>query len=225
MDKRIPICIPVAEKTSTDAIRASKDYQRMGADLLEFRIDFLDEPDVDMVKEVLEDIELPVIATNRVSSEGGYFKGSEEERINLLLAAASQADYVDVELNTSNHLRDKVIQASPQTIISYHNFHKTPSLLTLRKIIEKEKKLGDLAKFAVTPLNWEDSLKVLNLTLEYEGTLGLAMGEYGKYTRVLAPLFGAPFTYASGDRVTAPGQMDLKTTRFILDQFMLKNND
>ena len=35
-----------------------------------------------------------MIATNRISSEGGYFKGSEEERCNILLECADLVDYL-----------------------------------------------------------------------------------------------------------------------------------
>jgi 3-dehydroquinate dehydratase-1 len=46
------------------------------------------------------------------------------------------------------------------------------------------------------------------------------MGKLGIYTRVVAPLFGSPITYASLDDVIAPGQLDIKTTREILDVFI-----
>lgn len=212
------ICVPIAEKTTTKAISSAKSYQKMGADLLEFRIDALENPTHQMVEEVLEEIKIPVIATNRIESEGGFFKGSERERIDLLLVAAPHADYVDIELNSNQNLQAKVIKAASQTIISYHNFTKTPSLIFLRKIIEDAHKLGDIAKLAVLPHNMEDTLKILKLILEYPHTIGIAMGEYGKYTRIMGPLFGAPFTYAMGDKSTAPGQMDIKTTRWIMEK-------
>lgn len=44
----------------------------MGADLLEFRIDALEEPDADKVQDIIETIDHPLIATNRMSSEGGF---------------------------------------------------------------------------------------------------------------------------------------------------------
>ena len=44
--------------------------------------------------------------------EGGFFKGSESERIEILLAAAKHADIVDIELQTDEEHIDKIIKAS-----------------------------------------------------------------------------------------------------------------
>jgi len=52
-----------------------------------------------------------------------------------------------------------------------------------------------------------------------EDTIGISMGNLGGYTRVTAGLFGSPITYASLDGGSAPGQLDLKTTRLFLDKF------
>lgn len=220
MENVVQICVPVFEKTLEKAVISGKSYQKMGADLLELRIDALDNPTPDMVKEILGELELPVIATNRVESEGGFFKGSEEERIELLLAASSQAQYLDIELKTKEELRQRVVKSASKSIISFHDFNKTPSIVSLRKIVEEELSIGDIAKFAVMPHNMEDTLRVLKIIQEYPSTLGLAMGSYGKYTRVVGPLFGSPFTFASGNKSTAPGQMDISTTRMIIDELI-----
>ncbi len=37
-----------------------------------------------MVKKIIDSINFPVIATNRSKKEGGFFLGSEKERINIL---------------------------------------------------------------------------------------------------------------------------------------------
>ncbi|MBU4536131.1 MAG: type I 3-dehydroquinate dehydratase [Euryarchaeota archaeon] len=220
MENDIQICVPVFEKTPQRAVLAGKSYQKKGADLLELRIDALENPTPEMIEEILGELELPVIATNRVESEGGYFKGSEEERIELLLVASSQAHYLDIELKTTPELRQKVVKSAPKSIISFHDFKRTPSIVSLRKIVEEELSIGDIAKFAVMPHNMEDTLRVLKIIQEYPSTLGLAMGDYGKYTRVVGPLFGAPFTFASGNKATAPGQMDISTTRMIIEELI-----
>jgi 3-dehydroquinate dehydratase-1 len=51
---------------------------------------------------------------------------------------------------------------------------------------------------------------------EVENTIGIAMGDIGKYTRIVAPIFGSPITFASIDKESAPGQLDIKTTKNIL---------
>jgi 3-dehydroquinate dehydratase-1 len=43
------------------------------------------------------------------------------------------------------------------------------------------------------------------------------MGEAGVMTRVLAPLYGAPFTYAALEKAVAPGQLTVAQMRKLYD--------
>lgn len=216
------ICVPVFEKTEEEVLKSSEKYIESGADLLEIRIDGLKNPTPQMASHIIKEIDFPLIATNRISKEGGFFKGAEEERINILIAAAKNAEYVDIELNCKENYRSKVIESSNKSIISFHDFEKTPSLEKLAKIVEKEKAIGDIAKFAVTPQNMNDTITVLNILSKYPNTVAISMGEMGKYTRIVGPLLGAPFTFASAGSNTAPGQLDLKSTRFMLEKLSQK---
>jgi 3-dehydroquinate dehydratase-1 len=216
MFKKTMICAPVIEKKLKYALKSAKKAITLGADMLELRIDVLEDPDPDEVQQLIVDINYPLIATNRIQSEGGFFNGSEEERTSILIKAAKFADIVDIELQTDTKMRSNVIKASKSTIISYHNFKKTPSFDELLNVVKKEKELGDIAKFTVMPKNSKDTLTVLKVLSKVENTIGIAMGDIGKYTRVVAPIFGSPITFASIDKESAPGQLDIKTTKNIL---------
>lgn len=146
--------------------------------------------------------------------------GSEDERTGILVEVADHADYVDIELQTDVKYRSRVIQASKSTIISYHDFQKTPYLNELLEIVKQEKKMGNMAKFAVRPQNMQDTLNVLEVINRENNTIGIAMGELGRYTRVVAPLLGSPITYASLGAESAPGQLDVKDTQEIIDKLM-----
>jgi 3-dehydroquinate dehydratase-1 len=152
--------------------------------------------------------------------EGGSFKGSEAERTDILLAATKHADIIDIELQTDEEYLNKIVKASKSTIISYHNLEKTPSADILLKVVKKERKLGDIAKFAVMPRNISDTLIVLNVLSQVKKTIGISMGDLGRYTRVVAPLFGSPITFASIDTISAPGQLDIHTTKNFLDKIV-----
>lgn len=216
MYKKPMICAPILEKKSESVLQSAKKAIDLGADILEFRIDALENPDANEVQNLIEEINYPLIATNRMKSEGGFFNGSEEDRISILIKAAENADIVDIELNTENKLQEKVIKASKSSIISYHDFKKTPSFAELLDVVKKEKEIGDIAKFAVMPNNNKDTLTVLKVLSEVHNTIGIAMGEIGKYTRVVAPIFGSPITFASIGKESAPGQLDIQTTKDIL---------
>jgi len=212
------ICVPIFEKTYKTVIQAAKNSFEAGADLVEFRIDAMDHPNPDDVLNIIKDINQPLIATNRKIDEGGFFQGSESERTEILLAAAKHADIIDIELETDIDHMNKVIKASKSTIISYHDFKKTPPLDFLLDIVSRERQLGDIAKFAVMPKTLSDTIVVLNVLSKVEKTVGIAMGDMGRYTRVVAPLFGSPITFASLDNISAPGQLDIQTTKNFLDK-------
>ncbi len=212
------ICVPIFEKNYETVLKSAKDAVEAGADLLELRVDALDQPDPEGVSGIIKDINYPIIATNRNIEEGGFFKGSEFERIDILLEAAKYADFVDIEFGTDEEDLSKIIKASKSTIISYHDFKKTPPIDELLEVVRKERELGNIAKFAVMPKNISDTLVVLNVLSQVQNTVGIAMGEIGRYTRVVSPLFGSPITFASLNNESAPGQLDIKTTINILSK-------
>ncbi|MDO9044080.1 MAG: type I 3-dehydroquinate dehydratase [Methanobacteriaceae archaeon] len=216
------ICTPVFEKTVNEAYNSAKICIESGADLLEIRIDALKNPTPKMAINLIKEIDFPIIATNRISTEGGFFSGSEQERTEILMASAKEAEYVDIELNCHENFRSQVIESAHCSIISFHDFEKTPSLRKLLDVVEKEKEIGNIAKFAVTPQNISDTITILNVLSEYPDTVAISMGEMGKYTRIVGPLLGSPFTFASVGAKTAPGQLDLKSTRFMLDKLTEK---
>ena len=181
------ICAPIVEKNYDSVLEVAKNSIKAGADLIELRIDAMDHPNPDEVSNIIKDIKYPLIATNRMKEEGGLFNGSEAEKTDILLAAAKHADMVDIELQTDEDYLNKIIKASKSTIISYHNFEKTPSAEILLKVVSEERKLGDIAKFAVMPKNISDTLIVLDVLSQVEKTIGISMGEMGGYTRVVAP--------------------------------------
>jgi 3-dehydroquinate dehydratase I len=210
------ICASIIRKNSEFVLQSAKKAISLGADILEFRIDAIEDPDPDEIQQLIKNINYPTIATNRMQSEGGFFNGSEKERISTLIKAAKYADIIDIELQTDDKLRDKVIKASKSTIVSYHDFQKTPSFEELLDVVKKEKEIGNIAKFAVMPNNYKDTLTVLNVLSEVQNTIGIAMGNLGKYTRIVAPIFGSPITFASIDNESAPGQLDINNTKDIL---------
>lgn len=214
------ICVPIFEKTYDSAIQSAKNSIKAGTDMLELRIDFLDNPNPDDIKTIINEINFPLIATNRRNEEAGFFKGSESDRIEILIEAAKAADVVDIELGTNIDDINKIIKTASKTIISYHDFNKTPSVDFLLEIVRKEKELGDIAKFAVMPQKMSDTLTVLEVLSKVNNTIGIAMGAMGSYTRVVAPLFGSPITFASYENSSAPGQLNIPTTRNILNKLI-----
>ncbi len=215
------ICVPILEKTYESALESSKYSINAGADLLELRIDFIENSDPDDVKNLIKEIDFPLIATNRRREENGFFEGSESDRIEILLEAAKVAEIVDIELGTELDHLNKIVKNSKLSIVSYHDFEKTPDEDFLLEIVDKELELGDIAKFAVMPKTMADTLVVLNVLSKVENTVAISMGDIGSYTRVVAPLFGSPLTFASYENSSAPGQLNIETTRDFINKLSI----
>lgn len=198
---------------------SAKQAKELGADILELRIDLLG---VDP-KKALQDVKktgLPVILTNRMKQEGGNWQGNEDERIRTLLSLLPVADAVDIELCSPE--RDRVVKTAQDigktVIISTHDFQKTPGNDIMKGIIRESFAAGaDIAKLAVMPASFSDVLRLLDVALHAEGDVCLiAMGETGRHSRVVAPLYGSVMTYGYVEKVTAPGQYRIDELKLIL---------
>lgn len=211
------IAISIFQAKKEDVIKVAEDCIEKGADVLEFRIDALDNPNFKDIQKIIEEINFPMIATNRISSEGGSFKGTEEERIDILLKCAPLVDYVDIELQSDDKYIKQIHDTGVTTIVSYHDFHKTPEINEIMYIVEKEHKLGDIAKVAFMPRDLDDTLKILAILSHCENTIAISMSDLGSYTRVMASKFDSPITFAAGTDVTAPGQIDIETMKSLLN--------
>lgn len=75
------IAIPIFQAKKEDVIKVAEDCIEKGADVLEFRIDALDNPNFKDIQEIIEEINFPMIATNRISSEGGSLKEQKKKEL------------------------------------------------------------------------------------------------------------------------------------------------
>lgn len=217
MYSQTKIAIPIFQETCEDVIAVANDCIDKGADILEFRIDALKNHDIGEIRDTIKEIDFPMIATNRISSEGGSFKGFEEQRVNILYQCSDIVDFVDIELQTKDEYIELIQNTNAKSIISYHDFEKTPDLNEIMYIVDKEHELGDIAKVAFMPQDLEDTLTILAVLSHCEDTIAISMGDLGSYTRVMASKFNSPITFAAGTDVTAPGQIDIETMKALLN--------
>ncbi|MEE1134138.1 MAG: type I 3-dehydroquinate dehydratase, partial [Methanobrevibacter sp.] len=69
MYSQTKIAIPIFQENCKDVIEVAKDCIDKGADVLEFRIDALKNPNITEIKDTIAEINFPMIATNRITSE------------------------------------------------------------------------------------------------------------------------------------------------------------
>ena len=201
--KTAKLCATVTAGTMAE-LRSQRD-QVGDADLVELRLDSVSDPSA---AAALAGRKKPVIVTCRPPSEGGMFKGSEEERRRILAEALSLgAEYVDLEWQGS--CADLIEQTGGRRIIlSHHDFHGTPSDLH-DKAQAMLSSGAEVVKLAITAHRLQDCLTLRTIGQQTRVPMALiAMGDAGAATRVLASWFGSCWTYA-GDNV-APGQIDVQ---------------
>lgn len=222
MPSRSPlrICVSITAKTTREAL-VKMEEGFAWTDILEMRIDGIQGVNL---KKLIRHKKGEVLITNRSQEEGGAFAGTEKERVAFLSEAVTLgADYVDAELRTEPALISglkKMIEACPgqtKLILSYHNFERTPSREELRKKLDDGYAAGaDIVKVVSLAGEPADNLKVLGLIpyaqRKKKEIIAFCMGEKGKMSRVMAPLLGSCWTYASLSKgeESAPGQMTVK---------------
>jgi len=203
--KRPRICAVIVDND----FKAVKEVEPL-VDLFELRMDLIG----DGWRELVEQLKKPWIACNRSADEGGRWEKSEARRIDELLKATELgADIVDIELRTKD-LEEVIpsIKKKAKCLLSFHELERTPSLDEMREIVQRQLKAGaDICKMITTAQRFEDNLAVLQLISEFSGIkmVSFAMGDLGLVSRILCPLVGGDFTYASIERgkESAAGQM------------------
>ena len=203
----IPIVGPSMQKALTDISVAEKI-----ADIIELRLDLIARFDLSTLMKATA---LPLIVTNRTKLEGGQFKGSEEERVQVLRQAIEAgADYIDIETSTPRDLLKSVLanKGNTRIILSYHNFSNT--LEDLEPLYEIMCELpGDILKIVTYAQDISDNLKMFKLLerakKENRKLIALCMGDNGEISRVLSPLLGGFLTFGALEtgKESAPGQI------------------
>lgn len=217
------ICLSIAEPSVAGALAVARKLQG-GADIVEIRLDLLEQP---AVQPFVEGLTVPLLFTNRPQWEGGNWQGPEEERIALLVEAIeSGAAYVDIELMASEESRGRIFAAAAsaptKTIVSWHNFSETPNDDLLAGILSRQCQSGaDIGKMVTMAHDYSDSLRVLALQLlaarEQFPLAAFCMGQAGKISRAATLELGGVLTYGAVDResCTAPGQLSVDDLRTI----------
>jgi len=215
------ICVPVVEATVN---RARGKYQRAARKGLwtEVRLDYLEEVNPNLQK-LFRTLPGPVIATNRLATEGGRWQGDEANRLKLLTdALALGVTCLDVELATDASFRRELAARRNKTklILSWHDFTGTPDSARLEAVLaEMIASDTDIIKLVTLARQPEDNVRLLSLIPKAQAQgkeiIAFCMGPLGKWSRLAAILMGSFLAFApfSKSGASAPGQLtvnDLK---------------
>ena len=175
------------------------------------RIDFA------IIKKWCQTSSLPLILTLRKISQGGVYPHDEVTRLQTIRdLCAFKPDYVDLEFDIPQDFLCDLQITYPRIkfICSYHDFKSTPDdlgalLAHMQHPAFYAYKIATMAQCTL------DALRLL-LFVKYQQHATrltcIGMGEAGTSTRILGPILGNTFTYASvsNEDKTAAGQLTLE---------------
>ncbi len=216
-------CVTIAEKTPKKIDLVLKKALKK-SDYAELRFDFLKPVQVPEALELLKKKLNRCVCTLRPSSEGGKFQSNEKERISILKLIAEYRPFLlDIEYNTlkkNRSLFNYVKKTKTNILVSWHDFKKTPTESSLKKMNKQMKNYSKFVKIVTNAKTINDSSRVLSLYNNSSKTnlIAFAMGDDGRMSRILCLYLGAPFTYVSLGKPVAPGQFSLEQIKKILNK-------
>ncbi|EJG08273.1 3-dehydroquinate dehydratase [Methanofollis liminatans DSM 4140] len=196
----------VVSLTSPDEIQKAV---ALGADLIELRLDLMDEDLSAAMAGCSKACAAPLIATLRSREEGGAFTGDPDRWFSIVQPFLDLVDYVDVE-RRFRRFAPLIRYQHTQVIASAHiNYMPPPDDL---KAIERDlRSFGDIPKIAVTPSSTHDLLDLLAFTLDADKPLITSVqGAEFRYARTFLPFFGSEMVYCHIGTPTAKGQYDIR---------------
>ena len=214
------ICVPIVGKTIDEILNQAKHICEIGADVVEWRVDWFEEvknyESVENAAKQLRDIlgETPILFTFRTAKEGGErtIELDEYVELNEKIAKSGYVDIVDVEAFTGDTYVEKVIKTAHEcgvkVIASNHDFRKTPSKEELIARMRKMQELGaDIPKIAVMPQSTEDLLTLLSATEEMRRcyadrpAITMSMAGTGTEPYVRGSLWFSTYIWCGGESI------------------------
>ncbi len=218
MKSKICTSIPARDKMglAEDIARAFNE----GSDMVEVRFDYSSKDAINDLLYTVMEYRDRMIFTCRSRDEGGFFNGSEADRLIVLKRLASfRPMLLDIEYKAIKdeelyyHLR----ALNSDLLISYHDFNHTPSINRLAEIMDGMLEYSRSVKIVTMAERIEDNGIILALYDIAKGKdiqlVAFCMGKYGLASRVLCTMLGAPFTYAALDEPLAPSQLTIAQMR------------
>lgn len=233
------IIVPLAGTTAEVIIEEAHACEKAGADVLEFRADFLlakhpemhlDSTGRDVLRELFAETSLPVLFTVRTRDQGGEV-AIAPFRYRILLATVLDimmqerlpAERVGIDLEFHSEATPDLARRAAglgyTPVVSHHDWKETPDSEVMYVMLEDMLQIPDaVAKLAVMAQSGEDTQRLLDVTKAVAGQshrplLTIAMGEAGQRSRYEGWKYGSVGTFASAGTTTAPGQPTIEDLR------------
>ncbi|MBN1973513.1 MAG: type I 3-dehydroquinate dehydratase [Sedimentisphaerales bacterium] len=220
------LTVPISAKDLNEAQEQIKAAIAAGAEMLEFRLDYLEGLSVEAARKLIGDYkdtklkQLPVIVTCRDARQGGMINYPVKLRIEVLTAAMlAGANCIDFEYDNFliTDRQEKIRLAlsrnsKARLILSAHNFETRFS--DIGKLYRAISLIcpGTIPKLVYTANHINDCFDAFDLLHKTSGErIVFCMGNAGIISRILAKKLGSFVTFACTDKeqATAPGQIHI----------------
>ncbi len=202
------ICVSIGRSGPVSCAELIRRYP-----LIELRIDLLG---FDVEIESLVQIGTPAVLTYRPTLPESPAEEAMRRKI-LMRGIRAGARYVDIEHDASNEHLSTLLNAAHasdcQVMISSHLGRLTEETF-VAEIESNFARGADLTKIVCELSSQTDLAMLAGMYAKYQRLIALGGGTSGRLSRILAPLLGAPFTYACADgfEPTASGQLSFEET-------------
>ncbi len=224
------ICVSVCAQTADELIRQLRSAEE-SADVVEIRLDCLKTDQIGTALDQLKS-DKTILLTIRPESQGGRAKYNIQDRISLWTTYAmnQQIDHKAVWIDHETDLiakKEFLFWVDDCFVIrSQHDMEGVPE--DLNKLYNRTVSDDEVSKIAIQAKDITDTIGIWKLleraNEEGKRIIPIAMGEAGKWTRILGLAHGAFMTYASIETgsETAAGQI---TVQDMIDVFRVRELD
>jgi 3-dehydroquinate dehydratase/shikimate dehydrogenase len=190
------ICITVTPESRTlapaDLLNASR-----RCDLIELCLDhFINEPNVG---ELIKMVDKPIMVSCRSEKEGGSWKGTEQQRIQLLREAiVAGPAYVELDLDIANSIPRF---GKTQRVVSFTSLNRP--LTKIDEVFEQcWKAKADIVKFTWLTEDMDAAWPLLAAVTQQREVpiVGIGIGRSGLTFSLLGRKYGSPWIYAALER-------------------------
>lgn len=229
------ICVPVMGSSLEELAQAAQRAVRAQADVIELRIDSLCAmPEIGTALEACRAVraqagDIPVLFTLRTARDGGP-GSTDAAAYEALLGAVMReraCDAVDCELSVGDavfaRLAARAKEAGVLLVGSSHEFGEIGDPARAAQWLRRQEALGaDVCKAAVMTQTPAEAFHLAAVYAEaYEQLtvpmIAIAMGPAGVITRIGGACMGSCLTFGTAGEASAPGQMDAKKLRTVLE--------
>ena len=231
------ICVPIVGETREDILAEARAIRELPADLVEWRVDFLNNVSslslltvLTFLSELRNELgDLPLLFTFRTKREGGEKSISPQayEELYKSILSSGLIDLIDVELFLGRDIVSRLVAKAHEhggaVIASNHDFKRTPPKEDILDRLEEMQELGaDIAKIAVMPESTQDVEVLMDATATFTKyasvpAIAMSMGELGLASRTTGERFGSAVTFGTAGKASAPGQLPATELKEILE--------